>query len=443
LIGRALAEESEVPTRTSQLFERSDEIRALGPTSFPRPTDLLLGKKGSEEDESEARAVAEPAWGRHRPGEDAVFAYAEGYGLPHYVTFLETLRGAGYRGDVVLAVAEARLLDGAAAAYLREYAARNGTAADGGGGSSRPNLVVYQVLLDCDNPDGTRGRSRAPRGDQLDAFQMCRVPNVYGVRRSNTSGAFVAQPDPRPGRVVATLRYEWYWIWSLRYRPASWIMLLDARDTFFQLDPFAGLPRRPASTRAGDGGGLLYLFGENHAATRLGRSAANAKWLQVAYGDRVLAALADKPTICSGSTLGEQVAIETYLRAMVSEHDERDIRLAGSDQGFHNYLYYSGKLENAAGSIRQIVVWEQGKGVVNNLGALRTRSLSEWGAYNLTSRLVVQWDGSASPVAHQFDRDRDLFRATMDRHRRWARAWSAAHGEPAPNAQRGREKIYP
>lgn len=34
--------------------------------------------------------------------------------------------------------------------------------------------------------------------------------------------------------------------------------------------------------------------------------------------------------------MGEQVAVETYLRAMVNEHDECEVRMTGSDQGFHN-----------------------------------------------------------------------------------------------------------
>jgi hypothetical protein len=403
--------------KTSQLFEPSTEIRVIGPTTFPRPTDRLENAAGS-------RVVVKPTWGRHRPDMDAVFAYAEGYSLPYYMMFLETLQQTGYRGDVVLAVAEPRLMDEMAASYLQQYA--NSSSTDG---RSKPNLVVYQILLDCDNPDGTRQRSKDRRGEQLDVFQMCRLPNVYGVPATNSSRSetLLPQPDPRSGRVAATIRYEWYWIWSLNYRPVSWILLLDARDSFFQLDPFAYVPRRPTSTRVQDGGGLLYLFGENHAATRLGKSTKNRKWLRGAYGERVVKALADKPTICSGSTMGEQVAIETYLRSMVNEHDECRFRMAGSDQGFHNYLYYSGKLENAAETIRKIVVWEQGKGIVNNLGALRTRRLSEWGAYNRTTRQVLQWDGTISPVVHQFDRDRDVFRMMKDRHRHWTKMWSGAH----------------
>ena len=111
--------------------------------------------------------------------------------------------------------------------------------------------------------------------------------------------------------------------------------------------------------------------------------------------------------------MGEQVAIETYLRAMVQESDETGTKLMGADQGFHNYLYYSNKLASAE-TIRAIVVFDQGRGAINNLGAMRTAPLEEWGNGHLvevvsnTSMTVLNWDGKPSPVVHQFDRHKVL-----------------------------------
>jgi hypothetical protein len=70
----------------------------------------------------------------------------------------------------------------------------------------------------------------------------------------------------------------------------------------------------------------------------------------------------------------------------------------GSDQGFHNRLYYSGKLSNAL-SIREISVFDQGTGIVNNMGALRTKPLEEWGNGRIVQRdgndfQVLNWDGN-------------------------------------------------
>ena len=72
------------------------------------------------------------------------------------------------------------------------------------------------------------------------------------------------------------------------------------------------------------------------------------------------------------------------------------------------YLYYSQKLSQAA-TIRRLIVWEQGRGMINNLGALREKTLEEWGNYDPNMHQVYQWDGETlSPVVHQWDRDNHL-----------------------------------
>ena len=127
----------------------------------------------------------------------------------------------------------------------------------------------------------------------------------------------------------------------------------------------------------------------------------------------MVGALENKPTICSGSTMGEAIAMETYLRAMVAESDDTGTKLMGADQGFHNYLYYSNKLANAE-TVRQITVFDQGRGAINNMGALRTAPLEDWGNHKILDKrddhemYVLNWDGKKSPVVHQFDRHQVL-----------------------------------
>lgn len=297
----------------SDLFAPPPALKVLGPTNFPPPT-LKIGPH--------VEILLEPVMGEHRPDQDAVFAYAEGYKLAYYMTFLETLTATGFRGDVVLAIAEDWLLRRNVKEYLSTFAQ---------GDTHKPSVVVYQIPLECDGTSDQK-RKKSKSGD-LDIFQMCRfAPGVYGYK--NESGHVVSTAkDPREGRTVATIRYEWYWICSHRYLKHSWIMLLDARDSFFQSNPFIGLPRDDQDDRDD---GLLYMFGENANATRLGISKKNRSWLTRGYGKAVIDILRNYPTICSGSTMGEQVAIETYLRAMVNEHDECEVRMTGSDQGFHN-----------------------------------------------------------------------------------------------------------
>jgi hypothetical protein len=181
----------------------------------------------------------------------------------------------------------------------------------------------------------------------------------------------------------------------------------------------------------------LFMSQENIEATRIGQSPQNRKWLTSAYGEMVVTAMQDKPTICSGSTMGEQVALETYLRAMVVESDETGTKLMGADQGFHNYLYYSNKLANAK-AIRSITVQDQGFAIINNLGAMRVKELNEWGNGKLVTMegskskggasvpLVLNWDGTPSPVIHQFDRHKLLSEYWYKRKGEWyRRQWLA------------------
>lgn len=359
---------------SSELFEIAHEIEVMAPSQFPKPTWLLH--------DPDVVVVAEPTFGKHRPDKDIVMAYAEGYSLPYYMCFIETLRATGFDGDIVMAIADYSLLEKYVLDYLK----------------AQEHVVVYVHRLACYESDGVTPSERIMKRGSLDIFQMCHLHDIYGWK-DEKGNVIKKAKDPRIGRVVATLRYEWYWIWAQYYNPNAWIMLVDARDSFFQTNPFVDLPRNQ--------NGLLYFFGENAEATRLGKSTKNRNWILRSYGEETLQALRDKPTICSGSTMGEQKAIETYLRAMVNEWDETDIKMTGADQGFHNYLYYSGKLARSD-SISKLVVWEQGKGIINNLGALRTKAFSEWGFYNPDTHQVYNWDGTLSPVAHQWDRDKHL-----------------------------------
>jgi hypothetical protein len=49
-----------------------------------------------------------------------------------------------------------------------------------------------------------------------------------------------------------------FWAWSLQYRPSSLLLLIDFRDVFFQLHPFAGIKR----SLPGSKDGLLYFYEE-------------------------------------------------------------------------------------------------------------------------------------------------------------------------------------
>ena len=370
------------------LFHHSDDIEALGPNVFPKPTDHA--KHAIANNEEDIFPYMKPYFGSHRPDKDAVFAFAAEYGLGNYVCFVQSLRNTGFDGDIVLSVSPLDVENKRVWSYLKEV----------------PGIVIYVPKLVCYNYEMEQVAS-AKGG-----MRTCQCDDLYGHR---PHGSTTLQPlkDPRPPRTIATTRYEIYWIMVQNYHPHSWILLVDARDTYFQSDPFAPVPRQTDPTAKS---GLLYFFGENAEATRLGKSKTNNKWLRTAYGEIVGNHMADKPTICSGASMGEQVALETYTRAMVAESDDTGTVLMGADQGFHNFLYYSHKFKNAD-QIHDIVLFDQGTGIVNNMGALRTKPLEEWGNGKIVREFeedgrtryeVLNWDGTLTPVVHQFDRHKKL-----------------------------------
>jgi len=356
---------------------------------YPSPSEMVG---------ADAVVMLEPTFGRHRPDEDAIFAFAEGYDIKIYLAFVESLKATGFAGDIVLSVSSLSKLKPGVEDYLR----------------AQPNLVVYTVDWKC-----YTGSGKLASGPK-EGMRMCQFSGMYGTPDVDSPDAKpTAAEDPREARPVATARYELYWAWSLTYHSHSWIMLIDSRDTVFQTDPFKDLPRE-SDDQAADG--TLYFFEENAEATTIGQSSYNSRWLKTAYGVDNVSSFFDKPVVCSGSTMGEKVAIEAYLRAMVAQFDETHCKVKGCDQGFHNYLHYSHSLEGVKG-IRSIELHEQGKGIINNLGLLRDKPLRERGVLKEGSNEILNWDGRISPVAHQFDRDDELKTIVNDYKKDWFAKW--------------------
>ena len=181
--------------------------------------------------------LLKPAFGSHRPSQDAILIFAEGYDLSIYLAFVESLIGTGYSGDLVISISnEAKLKPG-----VKEYLQSKNSQSGG------VNIVAYEVNWSCFKQSGETA-SGANEG-----VNWCKMDNAYG----DSSGNPVS--DPREPRPVATARYELYWMWSLQYNKESWLMLIDARDVWFQLHPFKELEDR------GKVSGELHLFGVSFA----------------------------------------------------------------------------------------------------------------------------------------------------------------------------------
>jgi hypothetical protein len=142
---------------SAALFEPVDAIRVSAPTHFPKPTRKF--------NDDTVQVIVEPTFGGpHRPDHDAIFAYAEGYRLPYYMMFMETLTATGYTGDVVLAIAEERIIKEDVVDYLKTFAQ---------GDSTKPHAVVYQIPLECEgDPAGDTRRTITQHGETDSAWLL-------------------------------------------------------------------------------------------------------------------------------------------------------------------------------------------------------------------------------------------------------------------------------
>jgi len=85
---------------------------------------------------------------------------------------------------------------------------------------------------------------------------------------------------------------------------------------------------------------------------------------------------------------------------------------------------------NNVQGIEKVIVVPQGEGVINNLGILRSTLLSELGLYNKDKQLVLNVDGTVSPVVHQYDRDAELSELMRSRLRKMTHEWNDKMGQP-------------
>ena len=310
----------------------------------------------------------EPTIGHHRFELDAVFAFAMNDDLFGIVRFVGSLLRTGYTGDIVLGISPT--LSQTVEEFIHYHAQYS-------------HLVAYEIHMECQ--DFVR---------QSKTRSQCTVQNMY-------LGKDQYLPDSRPRREKTQLRFELFWAWSLKYSPLSRIFLLDYQDVYFQSDPFGKVEANINTT--------LHVY-EEWNGRPIKDDPSNSRWIRAARGKEWLEKISENSIICSGTTLGGKPAIEMYTRAMVAQWDDTLCSLHGCDQGHHNVLVHGGLLEGVP-NITNVVHHAQGTGVANSVGLLALHaggSLRSQGHVDNTTNLILNDDGSPSPVVHKFDKDEEM-----------------------------------
>eukprot|EP01038_Epipyxis_sp_PR26KG_P007053 gene7053-9628_t len=211
---------------------------------------------------------------------------------------------------------------------------------------------------------------------------------------------------------INMIRYYIYQIWSTLYSLESLILLSDFNDVFFQSNPFTYKLNEWYPEHE------LVVYIEAHPNVVINRQHHNKMWIENCYGKDIVKKIGSNTVSCSGNTLGTRNAILVYLYLMNKQMDP-EVRYktknppndhclsTGMDQGFHNYLLYTGNLNK----FMDVKIYQQGEGSVNVMGGfwgekILQFSLDQWKIMigNAPYKYIYNWDGSASPVVHQLNR---------------------------------------
>ena len=168
------------------------------------------------------------------------------------------------------------------------------------------------------------------------------------------------------------------------------VLLTDSRDVILQQNPFPSI-RHSLVT------GLEEMT--------IGACSMNSDWIRYIYGTKVYTCMTDHRIVCSGVTIGPIREIEQYLIVMCREIWKclpKVALIAQYDQGIHNYLIHSGRInleltDNRAGLIATLH-YENPSNIQMDASAG-----------------VVTVQGKAPAIIHQYDRHRNLVAFVKER----------------------------
>jgi hypothetical protein len=227
-------------------------------------------------------------------------------------------------------------------------------------------------------------------------------------------------PDHRDYRWKAIIRYEYYYVWASLYQSKSRILVADSRDLFFQRNPFDTLGR-DLETHL-----LVFDSGPSkdpnfplNISMPISHSLPDSNWIRNAYNETTFMEIKDKPSLCSGTTIGGQLALTMYARAMMYQHNYT-MTLHGHrknyDQAYHNVLVHKHLLENVT-NITNVTKHTSGDPLspVRTMGQevkfrykLKSLAKIDWFHNKSGEELIVNFDGSVTAVVHQGDRHPEI-----------------------------------
>jgi len=279
-----------------------------------------------------------------RPGRDVILTTLHRVSYEYAATFLNSLRHTGYGGEIVFFVS----------AMDEESIARLG----------RHRVQVVRFTF-----SGKKIKQR--------------LAGLWPVWRWIFKSGVALETKEKLAHAVFHLfhRRHLLYLQFLRDHRQDYdrIFLTDARDVYFQADPFSWNP-----------GPGLHLFLED---AEIRASPGNVRWITSHFGPAAAEAMKGKFISCAGTVFGDRAGIMHYLSSMVTlTMGARSLREAAGDQGIHNYFLYQ-----QPGP--QTTVHDNRSGPVLTMGLTKPEALH----FNAQGCLM-NGEGRVAPVLHQYDR---------------------------------------
>merc|ERR1719362_866335 len=218
--------------------------------------------------------------------------------------------------------------------------------------------------------------------------------------------------DPRDPRANTIVRLELYWALSTLYNTNRKILVIEAKNTYFQLNPFINI----GDYNLVKGRGELHIFGENPESSYshfIGKHISLdhiAKVLPTEYAQKVLVGndilQKNKVIYNPGVLLGHQGSLEIYLRGMITKFDDSSCLLFYCDWAVHNALWYF-DFEVRGWPLKiDFVAHSQGNGIVNTLGIKSFQKMKD--KKLIKNGVIYNWNYNVSPIVIHTDMYEEL-----------------------------------
>lgn len=163
------------------------------------------------------------------------------------------------------------------------------------------------------------------------------------------------------------------------------VLMCDARDVYFQSDPFKNWP-----------GPGLHAFEEDRSI-KIGDCPHHKRWISTLQDEDTFMRLREFPRVCAGTIMADRDSAMAFLREMAQmTYAAQSLDPHDGDQGLFNILVHNRRIPN-------IQVHMNGESSVFTIGGMPNENIR-----TDSDGFVVNKEGNRIPILHQYDRKPEI-----------------------------------